>query len=413
MKILQVNCVYKEGSTGKIVADLTSFLRVKGHQVSVAFGGGRTFSNKQNEEYKFTSNIESHLHTLFTKLGLSLYYGGMYLSTVRLLKVLKQINPDVVHLHCINGSTVNIYKVLCYLGKHGIPTLVTHHAEFYYTGSCGHAFECGRWAEEECRGCECVYQASYSKTISRTHEAWKKMKKSFATFGKDKLIFTAVSPWVKERSKLSPIVNHFRCEVVKNGVDTKIFHLQRNRNLIKERVPNCNEKIIFHSTASFKPSDANHNKGGYYVVELAKRMPNVTFVVASIVYDECNQLPSNLFLWGRADNQEELAELYSSADVTLIASKRETFSMICAESLCCGTPVVGFRAGGPETIAIPEYSRFVEYGNVEELQQALKIILEITWDKETLSKEGQNIFDKDVVSGQYLQIYKQLTKQIE
>lgn len=410
MKILQINCVYKEGSTGKIVADLTGNLRLKGHQVSVAFGGGSTPSRKQNGEYMFTSRMESRVHTFFTKLGLSLYYGGMYLSTARILRYIKQETPDVVHLHCINGSTVNIYKVLQYLGEHHIPTVVTHHAEFYYTGSCGHAFECRKWYENECRGCKCVYQASYSKTFSRTHEAWKKMRENFATFGTNQLLFTAVSSWVKERSLLSPIVNRYRCEVVKNGVDTEVFHLRRNRNLIKERVYNCNDKIVFHSSASFFPSDATHNKGGYYVVEMAKRMPDVTFVVACIVHEQNIQLPPNVFLWGISRNQEELSELYSTANVTLIASKRETFSMVCAESLCCGTPVVGFKAGGPETISLPKYSQFVEYGNIAELQLALQKMLEENWDKEAISNEGQKTFNKDVISEQYLKIYEQLTK---
>ena len=410
MKILQVNCVYKEGSTGKIVADLTEFLRAKGHQVRVAFGGGRTPSNIQSGEYKFTAPMESHMHALFTKLGLSLYYGGMSLSTARLLKYIKQEKPDVVHVHCINGSTVNIYRVLCYLGNHHIPTVVTHHAEFYYTGSCGYAFECRKWFGNECRGCECVYQASHSKTISRTHEAWKRMKESFASFGTNQLIFTAVSPWVKERLLLSPIANLYRCEVVKNGVDTNVFHLRNNRDLIIARYPECKEKMVFYSTASFRPSDAAHIKGGFFVVEIAKRMPKVSFIVACIVQEENIQLPSNVFLWGRTQTQEELAVLYSTADVTLIPSKKETFSMICAESLCCGTPVVGFKAGGPETIALTEYSQFVEYGNIEDLQQALQKALDKDWNKEVISNEGKKTYDKGVMTEHYLQIYEQLIK---
>lgn len=408
MNILQVNCVYKEGSTGKIVADLVKYLRAKGHRVSVAFGGGNTKPNIKRGEYKFTSSFESHIHVLFTKLGLSLYYGGMYLSTIRLLRYIKSEKPNLVHLHCINGSTVNIYRVLRYLGKKGIPTVVTHHAEFYYTGSCGHSFDCRKWIDSKCRGCEYVYQASYSKTISRTHKAWLKMRNGFANFEANKLIFTAVSPWVKFRSQQSLIVNQYNCVVIKNGVDTGVFHLHSNRNWVKEQVPNLKEKVVFHSTASFQPSDTTHNKGGFYVVEMAKRMPDVTFIIACIVNEDSDQLPSNIYLWGRAKTQEELAMLYSSSDVTLIASRRETFSMICAESLCCGTPVVGFRAGGPETIAIQEYSQFVEYGNMSELKSALRKMLDEVWDKGIISAEGKKAFDKDSTLEQYLHVYEQI-----
>lgn len=56
----------------------------------------------------------------------------------------------------------------------------------------------------------------------------------------------------------------------------------------------------------------------------------------------------------------------------LLTSERETFSMVTAESLCCGTPVVGFKAGAPEQIALKEYSEFVDYGNLDKLEKAVR-----------------------------------------
>jgi len=60
-----------------------------------------------------------------------------------------------------------------------------------------------------------------------------------------------------------------------------------------------------------------------------------------------------------------LARYYSMADVTVLTSKKETYSMVTVESLCCGTPVIGFKAGGPEQIAILEYCRFCEHGDIQ------------------------------------------------
>ena len=70
--------------------------------------------------------------------------------------------------------------------------------------------------------------------------------------------------------------------------------------------------------------------------------------------------------------QQALAELYRRARVSMIVSKRETFSMPCAESLCCGTPVIGFEAGAPEQIALREYSEFVSYGDLQEMETVLR-----------------------------------------
>ena len=50
--------------------------------------------------------------------------------------------------------------------------------------------------------------------------------------------------------------------------------------------------------------------------------------------------------------------------------------MVTAESLCCGTPVVGFRAGGPEQIALPGHSCFVENGDIEALKAGVRRFLQ-------------------------------------
>ena len=46
MKVLQVNCVYKKGSTGKIVYDIHTGLRKNGIESVVCYGRGQ----KENEE---------------------------------------------------------------------------------------------------------------------------------------------------------------------------------------------------------------------------------------------------------------------------------------------------------------------------------------------------------------------------
>lgn len=48
--------------------------------------------------------------------------------------------------------------------------------------------------------------------------------------------------------------------------------------------------------------------------------------------------------------QEELPQIYSAADVTVVPSYHESFGMAAVESLACGTPVVATRAGGLMTV---------------------------------------------------------------
>ena len=152
-------------------------------------------------------------------------------------------------------------------------------------------------------------------------------------------------------------------------------------------------------------ADPDHLKGGYYVLELARRMPEVMFFVAGECKEEilCTE---NLIMLGKIADQDLLAAYYSMADVTLLTSKKETFSMVCAESLCCGTPVIGFLAGGPETIAIPEYSQFCPYGDIEQLEKLLSD--KKKYEKRIIAENAQKNYAISEMIEKYIEIYHQL-----
>ena len=81
--------------------------------------------------------------------------------------------------------------------------------------------------------------------------------------------------------------------------------------------------------------------------------------------------------------------------------------MVTAESLCCGTPVVGFKAGAPEQIAIPEYSRFVEFGNLNELKEAIIDFLKINRYIDVNRTTGK--YSSATMCEEYLKLYNNLS----
>ena len=149
------------------------------------------------------------------------------------------------------------------------------------------------------------------------------------------------------------------------------------------------DTTILHVTSSFS-LDKKDPKGGWMIVQLANMLPNIRFVVVCLNNQvKEDELPINIHLWGAAKNREELASLYSAANVTLVLSKRETYSMVTAESLCCGTPVVGFLAGGPESIAIEKYSAFVEYGDLNAIKESICKIIIANIQKADVEREAK------------------------
>ena len=406
MKILQINNVYKKGSTGKITYDIHQGLQKSGIDSVVCYGRGQKV--RESNVYKTCGELYSKINNIWSRIT-GIMYGGCLFSTSRLISIIKKEKPDIVHLQCLNGYFVNIYRLINWLKKNEIKTVLTLHAEFMYTGGCGHSIDCNQWSDRNgCGHSICPRWRSETKSLffDRTAAMWKKMKKSFESFN-DNLIVTSVSPWLMERAKLSPIFEGKRHEVVLNGLDISIFHPYDTVE-IKKKYGLKDEKIIFHATPDFN-DDPNHIKGGYYVIKLAEMMKsqNVKFIVAG-KYREGLKVPNNIILLGKVNDQPLLAKYYSMADITLLTSRKETFSMVTAESLCCGTPVVGFKAGAPEQIAFPEYSCFVEYGNIEQLYEAVNSKLN---DKNFVDIDKvKSKYSADAMCSKYINLYHYIIK---
>lgn len=404
MKILQINCVFGEGSTGKIVNDLHTQLQKEGHISVVCYGRGT--KHKQKNIYKVSLNIYSKFQKFISKIT-GVMYGGCFLSTAKLKSVIKNEKPDICHIHCINGNFVNIYRLIDWLKLRQVKTVVTLHAEFMHTANCTYAFDCEKW-KTGCKKCPIFKSVTKSLFLNNTHYSWKRMKKAFENFDEN-LQIVSVSPWLMQRAQQSPILENKHHSVVLNGLDTTIFKRHEIDADALDLMELKGKKVILHVTACFS-NDPDNIKGGYYIIELAKQLmekENIIIVVAGS-HENIDNLPPNIQLMGKISDQQKLARLYSIADVTVITSKRETFSMIVAESLCCGTPVVGFYAGAPEQIAMSEYSCFVEFGDVDNLAKSVKNMLDNDYNRQIVSQNAIEKYSKNRMFEDYMEIYEDL-----
>jgi glycosyltransferase involved in cell wall biosynthesis len=401
MRILQVNVVYKSGSTGKIVYDIHSQLLRDGHESIVCYGRGRPLD--EASVYKISPEWEGKLQAFYSRISGYAYTGSVY-STYKLIKNIENMKPDIVHLHCLNGNFLNIYKILNYLKLHNIKTVLTLHAEFMYTAGCGYSLECEKW-KTGCGGCPQLKDGRpLSWFFDRTAKEWHLMKNAFRGF--DNITIVPVSQWLCDRAKQSPFLKEKQFVVIGNGIDTLRIFRPTNYSDLKIKHGLNKEKIILHVTQSF----ANSIKGGKYIIELAKKLRNDKIKIIIVGYDCYGiELPLNIIPIKYTQNQKELAQYYSMADVTVLTSKKETYSMICAESLSCGTPVVGFKAGAPELISLKEYSEFVEYGDTDSLEKAIKYWMnKKSKIKEMLSSISKAYYSKETMYKKYLKIYSKV-----
>ena len=388
MKVLQVNNVYKKGSTGKITFDIHKGLLNKGVESIVCYGRGKVVNEKGI--YKTCPEWYAKLNNLITRFT-GVMYGGCFFSTNKLIRVIKKEKPDIVHIQCINGYFVNIYRLIGWLKESKIKTVITLHAEFMYTANCGHSLECEKW-KTGCGNCPRAKIETKSIFFDNTSKSWVKMKKAFDGF--NDLIVVSVSSWLMNRARQSPILKDKNHLVIFNGLDTNIFH-PYNVDYLRNKLGLKGKKIIFHATPSFS-LDSGNIKGGYYVAELAKMLKNdnVKIVVAG-PYQPNIELPNDMIMLGKITDQELLAKYYS---------------MVTAESLCCGTPVIGFKAGAPEQIAIKEFSEFVEYGDINSLYDKILVILDEKKKSSWIHSSSANVYDKNIMINSYVDLYKKFVE---
>jgi putative colanic acid biosynthesis glycosyltransferase len=397
MKILSINLFYKEGSTGKIVAELHKGLLRNGHESWVCHGLG---THTEENLFKFSSEFSWKFYTYLSALS-GKQYTYSFLETKKLLSQIDKVRPDLVHVHVINCNTVNVYRLLDFLKYNNYKTIITFHAEFLYTGGCSHAFGCMKW-KTGCGNCPRLWEATHSLVFDRTAYAWKRFKGIYSGFEKN-LKIACVSEWLRDRAIQSPFFTKTDISVIDNGIDTKNTFFPQHSEELSVKFKGDNKTVLLHVTPSFR----SKIKGGEYIIRLAERLDKNQYKIIIVGYDDNLNLPSNVIPIKNVYDQKLLAQYYSLADMTIITSKVETYSMVCAESLACGTPVIGFKCGAPEQIALKDYSLFVENGDLDELERAVH-----QWKdkKESVSKTLFSIanthYSIEKMVDKYMDLYK-------
>lgn len=397
-KILFINCS-DSGSTGTIIRDTVLSLDKKIWESYLCVPRINSEVSIFKDVFEISMRYEQGIYYRISKY-ISNPLGFAPLSTFRIKRIINTLKPDVIHVHCINSYMCNVYETLQYIKELEIPVVVTNHAEFYYTGSCNHANECNQWIE----GC---MECSQLKNPFLARNYWNKMKSVFIGF--HKCVVTSVSPWVLSRSSKSGIMKSIPQILVENGVDTSVFRPCDATSLRDALGISLNTKVILHVTSLYS-STSGHSKGGLYIKELASRFKgeNVLFLIVGNHYEK--NVSGNMKLCGRVASREELARYYSLADLTVLVSKRETFSMPLAESLCCGTPVIGFEAGGPESIALSNYTSFCKYGDLDALERIIRncgLYIKEKFGRQ-IAIDAINRYDSCKMSDSYINLYKKL-----
>lgn len=363
-RILLIDVACKFSSTGKIVYDLFHYLKKEGREAAICYGRGELI--KEDGIFKFGLDWETRIHAGLARLT---GYNGCFspFSTKRLIRYIENFKPDVIHIHELHAYFVNIKPLINYIKKRNIKVVSTFHCEYMYTGKCGYAYTCDKY-RRICGKCPAVHEYPKSLFFDKTKQMFLMKKRLFEDL--DMRIVTP-SQWLADRVKTS-FLKDKPIRVIHNGIDTDIFHPVDTSKLREELGLSPKNKVVI----SVAPNIMEPRKGGQWILKLAEmeKNPDTRFILVGNSSEKIEKY-KNIIDIGVIKNQTVLANYYSLANVFVLCSEKETFSMTCAEALCCGTPVVGFKCGAPETVFTEPYAKFVEYGDIEQLREILSAML--------------------------------------
>lgn len=394
MKVLQINSVCGYGSTGHIVVELYQALERHGHECCIAYG--RKNTEKGLYVIKIGNKIDFCMHALRTRL-LDQHGFGSKRATSKLIRQIKEYDPDIIHLHNIHGYYINIKILFEYLEKADKPVIWTMHDCWAFTGHCAHydGIQCMGWKE----GCNhCANIQSYPKTLYQKNTSNNyKYKKKYFTSVKDLTIITP-SYWLQNQIKNS-FLRDTESIVVENGIDLGKF--KPTESSLRERLQ-CENKILLLGVAC----PWRKSKGLEDFLYLREKLDS-KYVICLVGMSEkqIQNLPDGIIGIKRTQNVIELAQYYSASDVFLNLTYEDTFPTTNIEALACGTPVLTYRTGGSPEILAEGCGWVIARGNLEAVVETLiNKVREKNYYKKNCLERAKN-FDKNVCYEQYLNIY--------
>lgn len=397
MKIAEINTV-RRGSTGKIMLQIAETARNYGHEAYTFSRAWYTehFLEKFQGAVGFT--VDNIMHRMFAPLlgkeGVLSYFG-----TKRFIVKLKKIDPDVIHLHNLHGYYINLPLLFKYIKKNKKKVIWTLHDCWSFTGHCPHfAFvQCEKWKT----GCDrCPQQYVYPKMYVDSSKWMYKKKKQWFTGIEDMTIVTP-SVWLADLVKQSFLKDYPVC-VINNGINLEIFKPTqsdfRKRHNISE-----DKKILLGVAFGW-----GAHKGLDVFLELANRLdPEKYQIVLVGTNEEIDlQIPPNIISIHRTNNQAELAQIYTAADLFVNPTKEDTYPTVNMESLACGTPVLTFRTGGSPEILDESCGAVVDCGDVDAMEKEIVRICENNLLSKKSCIERAKTFDKNKRFEEYIKLYE-------
>jgi glycosyltransferase involved in cell wall biosynthesis len=368
--ILQVSSYDKGGGAEKVAYNLFNAYRQLGYDTCLAVGIKKSHEEEvweiPNDAYRnFWSGIwrdrqkvlsanehrkASRLSGWLANLGelgrWSQWRRGIedfnFPASSRLLEI-APLRPDIIHAHNLHGGYFDLRVLPDLSGK--VPTVITLHDEWAFTGHCSYTLGCQRW-KSGCGDCPsldtypAIRRDATAQNVQRKHEI----------YSHSKLYLASPSKWLLEKVKSSVLQEGIiETRLIPNGVDLNLFCPGDKLRARHELDLSPGSKVVLfvgNRTLSNQFKDYATIENAVSNIAARSNGKQIVFLCVGEKASE-RQIDSTVLRFiDYQDDPGKIAQFYQASDVFLHAAHADNFPLTVLESLACGTPVVATATGG-------------------------------------------------------------------
>lgn len=373
MNILFLSCWYPSEENllkGVFVKAHAHAIHLSGEKIIVLaldVSRGNDFYEKRIEKFTDEQGVETHIIHIR-----SLFYKWIYINPFHLYSVLRNyfekeilpsFNPDVIHSNILNPcAMVGDWLASNYKKPH----VITEH-----------------WSKIDNYMCKNIF-SFYGRRCYENARA-----------------ITVVSEFLK--SIVAKYVSHpSKIKIISNVIDATAFSFAPKNSSSK--------KIIFTCAASWKPPKLP----ALFVLALEKidssspKDIELNFIGEGPQLDEIKKMQlSYSVIYHGTISKLKIAELLHRSNYFLHASRVETFSMVCAEALATGTPVIASKVGAlPELIN--DSNGVLAENTVEAWTTAIQIAMAASYNHHAISSNWSERFSREAISKLFSGVYRNI-----
>lgn len=398
MKIVEINGT-NYSSTGNIALNIAKKAREEGFEVYTCCKNSLKSSQfKYDNQIVIGSRYERLISEQLAQLsGLSGSFN--WIGTKEFINKLEEIKPDLVHLHIMHDTYINLEILFKYLSKNRIPVVWTFHDCWAFTGKCPY-FEmdgCDKW-KNGCYKCPQVKKYPESYFMDMTKYLWKKKKRMFNSL--NSLTIITPSEWLSNYARES-FLGENDIRVINNGINLDIF---KPVNSDFRKKYGIEDKYVFLGVGY----NWSQRKGLDSFIELSKRLDDRFKIVLVGTNDKIDEkLPENIISIHRTYNQEELVEIYSSCDLFVNPTMEENFPTVNIEAIACGLPVITYNTGGSPEIIDETCGKVIDKGNIDKLYEGIMDIYNHPFERDACLKRSR-LYNMNDKFAEYVELYKEI-----